>query len=302
MDINLILDRIMDFYSWIYDTTGLPKWQLLTLALSVLFILLVIWSYQRKSAFRKINKLRVKQRRSDIIGTQLTGSYGIKKEQLSSTPQNDEEQQSWGQTTKDWRKLREKLMHLQHELSKYEKSEKSLKEEIAALKITNDKLESEIRKRTEIEDKFQRQNNEFTNSAFPKNNEQIDSNAPIPGAFAFLAIFIGCLGLFALAAFTAVQKTKEIGIRKILGASVSTVLLLLTKEFLKWILIANIIAWPIAYYFMNKWLQDFAYRIELSWWIFFLSGGIAFLVALLTVSYQAIKAATSNPVKSLRYE
>ena len=96
---------------------------------------------------------------------------------MSSTPQNDEEQQSWGQTTKDWRKLREKLMHLQHELSKYEKSEKSLKEEIATLKITNDKLESEIRKRTEIEDKFQRQNNEFTNSAFPKNNEQIDSNA-----------------------------------------------------------------------------------------------------------------------------
>lgn len=120
--------------------------------------------------------------------------------------------------------------------------------------------------------------------------------------FAFLAIFIGCLGLFALAAFTAVQRTKEIGVRKVLGASVPNVLLLLTKEFLKWILIANVIAWPIAYYFMNNWLKDFAYRIEISWWVFFLAGGIALLIALFTILFQAIKAAIANPVDSLRYE
>jgi len=120
--------------------------------------------------------------------------------------------------------------------------------------------------------------------------------------FAFLAIFIGCLGLFALAAFTAVQRTKEIGIRKVLGASVPNVLLLLSKEFLKWIFLANIIAWPIAYYFMNNWLKDFAYRTDISWWVFVESGVITLLIALITILFQAIKAAIANPVESLKYE
>jgi putative ABC transport system permease protein len=120
--------------------------------------------------------------------------------------------------------------------------------------------------------------------------------------FTAIAISLACLGLFGLAAYTEEQRTKEIGIRKVLGASVAEVFILLSKEFMKWVLIANVIAWPVAYYFMNKWLQDFAYRIDIDWWIFALSGGIALLIALATVSFQAIKAAMANPVESLRYE
>jgi putative ABC transport system permease protein len=120
--------------------------------------------------------------------------------------------------------------------------------------------------------------------------------------FTSLAIFIACLGLFGLVAFTAETRTKEIGIRKVLGASVVSITALLSKDFLKLVLIAIVIASPIAYYFMQKWLQDFAYRIEISWWIFAVAGAISLLIALLTVSYQAIKAALMNPVKSLRTE
>ncbi len=120
--------------------------------------------------------------------------------------------------------------------------------------------------------------------------------------FALIAIIIASLGLFGLSSYVIEQRTKEIGIRKVLGASVSGVVLNLSADFLKWVLIANIIAWPAAYYFMNKWLQNFAYKVDISWWIFVLSGGIAFIVALLTVIFQAVKTATANPVKSLRYE
>ncbi|NQT80910.1 MAG: ABC transporter permease [Candidatus Aminicenantes bacterium] len=118
----------------------------------------------------------------------------------------------------------------------------------------------------------------------------------------FLAIFIACLGLFGLASFTAEKRTKEIGIRKVLGASVSGIVLLLTKEFIKWVLVANIIALPIAYIIMNKWLQNFAYHINIGIWTFLLSAVLALIIALITVSFQAIKTATSNPVESLRYE
>ena len=120
--------------------------------------------------------------------------------------------------------------------------------------------------------------------------------------FSLLAIFIACIGLLGLAAFSAEQRTKEIGVRKVLGASTPNILILLNKEFTKWVLLANIIAWPVAWYFMNKWLQNFAYRINISWWVFVLAGGITLAVALATVSFQAIKAATANPVESLRYE
>jgi putative ABC transport system permease protein len=119
---------------------------------------------------------------------------------------------------------------------------------------------------------------------------------------AVLAIFISCLGLFGLVSFSSEKRTKEIGIRKVLGASIMNVLLMLSKDFTKWILIANILAWPIAWYAMNKWLQNFAYRIDLNLWIFFFAGLIVFVLALLTTSFQAIKAATANPVKSLKYE
>ena len=120
--------------------------------------------------------------------------------------------------------------------------------------------------------------------------------------FSFLAIFIACLGLFGLAAFVADRKTKEIGIRKILGSSVTKIVNNLNKSFVKWVLIANLIAWPAAWYFMNNWLRNFAYRIELSWWMFVLAAVLALLVALLTVSFQTIKAALKNPADALRYE
>ncbi len=121
-------------------------------------------------------------------------------------------------------------------------------------------------------------------------------------AFSVLAIFIACLGLFGLSSHIAEQRTKEIGIRKVLGASVKGIVLLLSQEFTKWVLVANVIAWPIAYYVMSRWLQSFAYRIDVKLWMFLLAGLAAFLIALLTVSFQAIKAALANPVESLRYE
>lgn len=120
--------------------------------------------------------------------------------------------------------------------------------------------------------------------------------------FTFLAIFIACLGLFGLASYTMEQKTKEIGIRKVLGASVTKVIFLLSKEFLRWIILANLIAWPVAYLIMNKWLQNFAYQTNLGLDIFILSGATALLITLITVSYQSIKSALANPVESLKYE
>ncbi|WP_224998680.1 ABC transporter permease [Cesiribacter sp. SM1] len=119
---------------------------------------------------------------------------------------------------------------------------------------------------------------------------------------AALAILIGCLGLFGLATFAAEQRRKEVGIRKVLGASVSSIVLMLSKDFLKLVMLAALIAFPLGWYAMNHWLQDFAYRIQLSWWIFGLAGAGAMLIALLTVSFKAIKAAVANPVKSLRSE
>jgi hypothetical protein len=120
--------------------------------------------------------------------------------------------------------------------------------------------------------------------------------------FALLAIFISCLGLFGLASFTAEQRTKEIGIRKVLGSSVKGIVLLLSKDFAGWVLAANLVAWPIAYYVMKSWLQGFAYKTGFGIWIFVLSGAIALTVALVTVSYQAIKTAMKNPVNALKYE
>jgi len=121
-------------------------------------------------------------------------------------------------------------------------------------------------------------------------------------SFAILAIVIACLGLFGLVTFAAEQRTKEIGIRKVLGASVSSIVALLSKDLLLLVLIASLIAFPVAWYAMHRWLQDFAYRIDISWWIFAEAGISALLIALITVSFQAIKAAMANPVNSLRTE
>jgi len=120
--------------------------------------------------------------------------------------------------------------------------------------------------------------------------------------FAFLAIFISCLGIFGLASFTAERRTKEIGIRKVLGASISSIMVLLSKEFSRWILLANVIAWPIGWFAMHKWLQNFAYRSSLNPLLFLLAGLLSLVIAALPVSYQAIKAAVADPIDSLRYE
>jgi ABC-type antimicrobial peptide transport system permease subunit len=120
--------------------------------------------------------------------------------------------------------------------------------------------------------------------------------------FAVIAIFLSCLGLYGLASFMAVQRIKEVGIRKVLGATAGNIVYLFSKEFIILIAIAFAIATPIAWYFMNQWLDDYAYRINVGWWIFLIAGLAAILIALLTISFQAIKAAIANPVKSLRTE
>lgn len=132
---------------------------------------------------------------------------------------------------------------------------------------------------------------------------QVDEQvSKIVGILAGLIIVISCLGLFGLASYSAEKRVKEIGIRKVLGATVQNITLLLSKNFLKLVLLANIIAWPLAWFCMHKWLQDFAYRISIQWWIFALAGIASILIAFFTVSFQSIKAAVTNPVKSLRSE
>jgi putative ABC transport system permease protein len=138
-----------------------------------------------------------------------------------------------------------------------------------------------------------------------KFNEQYANDQLFGKVFAIFsgfAIFIACLGLFGLSLFATTQRTKEIGVRKVLGASVSNIVILLSKDFIKLVVIAFVIASPVAWYVMHNWLQDFAYRIDISWWIFFTAGLLAVLIALATISFQSIKAAIANPVKSLRTE
>jgi len=117
-----------------------------------------------------------------------------------------------------------------------------------------------------------------------------------------LAIVISVLGILGMAVFSIDRRTKEIGIRRVAGAKSSEILILLNKEFIIWVVVAFIIATPVAWYVMHKWLQNFVYKTELSWWIFMLAGIIAFGIALLTVSWQSWRAATRNPVEALRYE
>lgn len=120
--------------------------------------------------------------------------------------------------------------------------------------------------------------------------------------FAGVAIIIACLGLYGLSSFAAEQRTKEIGIRKVLGASEINLAFLVSKEFVVLVLFSNLIAWPLAFYFMKDWLDTFAYRIELSYMFFIISGVAALIITIITVSYQALKAAYANPVKALKYE
>ncbi len=142
----------------------------------------------------------------------------------------------------------------------------------------------------------------FIDQDFQRNYQKEQHSSRIIVSFTIIAILIACLGLFGLAAFAAEQRTKEIGIRKVLGASVADVIKLLSGEFIKLVFVAMVIASPIAWYCMRKWLQDFAYRATISWWMFAGAGLLAIGIALITVSFQAIKAATANPVNSLRSE
>lgn len=139
---------------------------------------------------------------------------------------------------------------------------------------------------------------EDLNTAYRSDQQQ----ASLFGIFTFLTIFIACMGLLGLIAFTAQQKTKEIGIRKVLGASIAEIINLLAIDFVKVVVVALLIASPIAWYFMHNWLQDFAYRITIPWWVFAFSGVFALSIAMLTMGFQALKAARANPVKSLRTE
>jgi putative ABC transport system permease protein len=117
-----------------------------------------------------------------------------------------------------------------------------------------------------------------------------------------LAIFIACLGLFGLATFMAQQRVKEIGVRKVLGATVFNIVQMLSSDFIKLVVISAVISFPVAWWAMHRWLQDFAYRTTLNWWVFALAGIIGLIIALATMSFQAIRAALANPVKSLRTE
>jgi putative ABC transport system permease protein len=142
----------------------------------------------------------------------------------------------------------------------------------------------------------------FVNQDLAHLYESDDRAGTVSTIFSGLAIFIACLGLFGLASFVTEQRKREIGIRKVLGASVFEIINMLSKEFARWILLANLIAWPAAYFIMDNWLTNFAYRTNMDIGIFLLSGITALIIALATVSTNAIKAASANPIESLRYE
>ena len=143
---------------------------------------------------------------------------------------------------------------------------------------------------------------QFLDESFDNMYREEQRTGKLGLTFAVIAIMIACLGLFGLATYMAEQRIKEIGVRKVLGATAGNITTMLSKDFVKLVLIAAVFAFPIAWWAMNKWLQDFAFRIDIGWWVFALAGFIALLIAVLTVSSQAIKAALANPVKSLRTE
>ena len=142
----------------------------------------------------------------------------------------------------------------------------------------------------------------FVDEAYNNMYRAIERMGELFNYLSILAIFVSCLGLFGLASYITEKRTKEIGIRKAYSASVTDIVLLLSRQFLKWVLVANIIAWPVAYIAMKKWLQTFAYRTDIGIEIFILTSLGAFVIALITISWQTVRAARGNPVDSLRYE
>ena len=145
-------------------------------------------------------------------------------------------------------------------------------------------------------------NYEFVDAAYAKNFNDQRTTGKLANIFTMLTIFISCLGLFGLASYVAENRIKEIGVRKVLGASVATITGLLSKDFLKLVFISILIAIPVSWYFMNNWLEEFAFRISIPWWVYLISGGLTLLIAFITVSFQAVRAARANPIKSLRTE
>jgi len=143
---------------------------------------------------------------------------------------------------------------------------------------------------------------EFLDQAFAKQYRSDEQKGHLFLLFSAIAVIIACLGLFGLSTFTAEQRTKEIGVRKVLGASVASIVSLLSKDFLKLVLIAIVIAVPAGWYWMRIWLQDFAYKTSIDWWIFALAGVLSLVIAIVTISFQSIKAALMNPVESLKSE
>ena len=174
-----------------------------------------------------------------------------------------------------------------------------------SLRIKNEDLENTL---AYVEDVWKSHNHSetidyyFLDDAFDKLYKHETELSSLLFQFTLLAIFIACLGMAGLAAFTSEQRTKEIGVRKVLGASISDLISILTKQFVKWVLLANIFAWPLAYYIMEKWLQNYPYHIEMGLDIFFSSAFIALIISFITVGYQTLKAALANPVKALKYE
>lgn len=145
-------------------------------------------------------------------------------------------------------------------------------------------------------------NLKFVDDLFAQLYKAEQQQSRLISIFTFMAIFVACLGLLGLAAYTVEQRTKEVGVRKVLGAGRSHIVLLLSRDYVGWVTMANVIAWPAAYYFLEKWLNGFAYRISLHWWIFLISGISALAMALSTVGYQTMKAARANPAETLKYE
>ncbi|HEY4785456.1 MAG TPA: FtsX-like permease family protein, partial [Bacteroidales bacterium] len=177
--------------------------------------------------------------------------------------------------------------------------------QIVSVKISSSRLSETIRSVTGVWKEFspnQPIRYTFLDENYAMMYADVKRTGRILSTFALFSIIIACLGLFALSSGMIEKRTKEIGVRKVNGARVTEILTMLNKDFIKWVAIAFVIACPVAWYAMNKWLQNFAYKTTLSWWVFVLAGIMAIIVAVLTVSWQSWRAATRNPVESLRYE
>ena len=194
---------------------------------------------------------------------------------------------------------------LRNEIKPYAFVNNSRRADNFTIKLSADKVQTSLAEIENVWKKFMADRAfeySFLDETYTKLYQSEDRFQKVFITLVILGIIIACLGLLGLATFAAQQRVKEIGVRKVLGASVFNVVTLLSKDFLMLVIIALVLAVPVAWYVMNEWLKDFAYRINIQWWIFFVAAIIAIIIAFVTISTQAIKAAISNPVKSLRTE